>query len=102
MPLEQRKGIIAGLRDSSRAAQRSKSYEIMDVNAAAIAALFDVTGAPVMIHGHTHRPARHDYLGRVRYVLPDWDCDTVPPRGGWLAIDSNGDITQCWLNQTAS
>ncbi len=80
MPLEKRKAIIAGMRDQSRAAQREKSYEIMDVNAQAIAALFEATGAEVLIHGHTHRPARHSYPSasgeRLRYVLPDWDCDT--------------------------
>ncbi len=49
----------------------------------------------VMVHGHTHRPARHvlavDGTRRERWVLPDWDCDHVqPPRGGWLVIDRDG------------
>jgi UDP-2,3-diacylglucosamine hydrolase len=96
IPLAQRKAIIASMRSGSREAQRSKSYGIMDVNAAAIAALFDATGTTVMIHGHTHRPARHEYLEggktRVRYVLPDWDCDAQASRGGWLALDAEGVI----------
>jgi UDP-2,3-diacylglucosamine hydrolase len=95
-PLAKRKEIIEGLRSESRQAQSSKSYEIMDVNAAAIAALFDASTSAVMIHGHTHRPARHEYRSqdtvRVRYVLPDWDCDAEPARGGWIAIDSEGQI----------
>ncbi len=45
-----------------------------------------------MIHGHTHRPARHQSAtgGQVRYVLPDWDCDATPARGGWIALDASG------------
>lgn len=91
-PLAQRKKIIEGARVESRAAQRGKPAEIMDVNETAIGALFDASDAAIMIHGHTHRPARHDYGTRQRYVLPDWDCDADAPRGGWIAIDADGAI----------
>ncbi len=86
MPLAQRKAIIAQLREGSREAQRSKSYEIMDVNRDAIAAVFNATQTHVMIHGHTHRPDAHSYPDeqRMRYVLPDWDCDASKKRGGWI------------------
>jgi len=98
-PLAQRKTIIEGLRQGSREAQRNKSYEIMDTNPAAIAALFDSSGAAVMIHGHTHRPRMHEYPSatgekRRRYVLTDWDCDDEQARGGWLAIDADGAFRQ--------
>lgn len=96
LPLPQRKAIIDNMRSGSRAAQRDKSYDIMDVNREAILALFEATDTAVMIHGHTHRPGSHEYqtAGRscVRHVLPDWDCDAEPPRGGWLSIDSSGAI----------
>lgn len=92
--LTERKAIIASLRQGSRDAQRSKSNAIMDVNAAAIAALFDSAGAAVMIHGHTHRPALHvtqsDEHAQLRYVLPDWDLDADAQRGGWIALDADG------------
>lgn len=95
-PLAQRKAIIDGMRMESRAAQQSKAMDIMDVNAAAIASLFQSTGTSCMIHGHTHRPARHAYHDnggmRVRYVLPDWEFDTRPVRGGWIGIDRNGAV----------
>lgn len=101
MPLEKRKAIIAEMRSGSKEAQRAKSLDIMDVNAEAIASLFADTGAHIMIHGHTHRPARHDYPdGHTRFVLPDWDCDTsdtMAPRGGWISTDLNGIITRCDL-----
>jgi len=97
MPLIQRKAIIDGMRTGSREAQRNKSSEIMDVNPDAIASLFDKSGTTVMIHGHTHRPATHDYQmingkKRVRHVLPDWDFDCEDPRGGWLAMHADGSI----------
>jgi UDP-2,3-diacylglucosamine hydrolase len=94
MPLAQRKAIIAGLRENSRKEQGSKSYEIMDVTPQAIADVFAQTGTDVMIHGHTHRPALHQADGKRRYVLPDWEPDATPPRGGWIAISAHGEITR--------
>ncbi|WP_229487686.1 UDP-2,3-diacylglucosamine diphosphatase [Pseudoduganella lutea] len=100
MPLAQRKAIIAGLRDNSRKDQGEKSYEIMDVTPQAIAAVFAQTNASVMIHGHTHRPALHAVAGTLRYVLPDWEPEATPPRGGWIAIDDEGAITRHALDGT--
>lgn len=94
MPLEQRKGIIAGLREGSRTAQASKSYDIMDVAPAAVAELHAQTGADIIIHGHTHRPALHRDGPRRRYVLPDWEPDAEPARGGWIAIEADGAIVR--------
>jgi len=102
LPLAQRKSIIEGLRNGSREAQRGKSYEIMDVNPAAVAALFDATGTSLLIHGHTHRPGCHEYPStrglRLRHVLPDWDCDTEPPRGGWLVLHADGSLRRVGLD----
>lgn len=98
MPLAQRKAIIEGLRSDSREAQRAKSYAIMDVNGQAITSLIDASDASVLIHGHTHRPARHELqwrgATRIRYVLPDWDYDANPPRGGWLELHEDGSFKQ--------
>jgi UDP-2,3-diacylglucosamine hydrolase len=98
MPLAQRKAIIAGLREGSRAAHGEKSYEIMDVTPAAIAALHADSGTDVIIHGHTHRPALHEADGKQRYVLPDWELDADPVRGGWIAIDADGRIQRVDLD----
>lgn len=94
MPLAQRKAIVEGLRADSRKEQSGKSYEVMDVTPEAIAEVFAQTGASVMIHGHTHRPALHHVGDKRRYVLPDWEPDATPPRGGWIAIDVDGVITR--------
>ena len=91
-PLAERKSIIAGMREGSRQAQRSKAMDIMDVNSGKISQLFDAYGVTLMIHGHTHRPQVHTDNGRVRHVLPDWDCDAEVVRGGWIAINAAGEI----------
>lgn len=94
MPLAQRKAIIAGLREGSREAQAGKTYAIMDVTPEAIQALFAELDADIVIHGHTHRPAVHATGNRLRYVLPDWELDAEPVRGGWIDLGRDGAITR--------
>lgn len=91
-PLAERKAIIESMRDGSRDAQREKAMAIMDVNPAAISGLFTDHQVNLMIHGHTHRPNLHRSEDGTRHVLPDWDCDHAQTRGGWLSIDTLGDI----------
>jgi UDP-2,3-diacylglucosamine hydrolase len=100
MPLAQRKAIIAGLREGSRQAHGEKSMEIMDVTPDAVAALHAATQADIIIHGHTHRPALHldRETGRRRYVLPDWELDAEPARGGWISIAADGAIVRHGLD----
>ncbi len=61
----------------------------MDVDPAAVEAAFARFGVVRIIHGHTHRPARHettrDGCRCERWVLPDW-YDT----GGCLVVDGDG------------
>lgn len=102
LPLAQRKGIITGLREGSREAHTGKTMAIMDVTPQAVAGLFERTGTAVIIHGHTHRPALHEQDGKRRYVLPDWELDAEPPRGGWIAVDSEGGIHRCKLDGTSA
>ena len=100
LPLAQRKAIIAGLRQNSRAGQGEKSCEIMDVSPQAVEQLLQHCGAKVMIHGHTHRPALHLHGDTRRYVLPDWDLDVEPARGGWIEVAADGAIRRCDLDGT--
>ena len=79
-PLAVRKQIIAGARMQSEAAKSGKASEIMDINADALAALLRAQGLPpLIIHGHTHRPATHpltlDGQPIERWVLTDWHDD---------------------------
>lgn len=75
-PLAERRQVIEGLRKHSETAKQEKAEDIMDVNAAAVDALLRTHDYPTLIHGHTHRPARHLHQvdGRQceRWVLSDW------------------------------
>ncbi len=88
-PLPDRKAEIEALRRESEAEKKRKPREIMDVNAGAVAKLLREHGYPRLIHGHTHRPARHEHLvdGHrcERWVLADWY-----ERGSGLACDDRG------------
>ena len=71
--LQERQAIAAALREDSKAAMQDKTHEIMDVNDKAVEDCFAQNNASVIIHGHTHRPAKHSYdRNRTRYVLGDW------------------------------
>ncbi|AEC18747.1 UDP-2,3-diacylglucosamine hydrolase [Pusillimonas sp. T7-7] len=93
LPLRRRIANLA--RQRSKASNRHKAMNIMDVTPSAIEQAFSSSKANIMVHGHTHRPQVHhlDVGGqaRSRYVLPDWDYDHSDiHRGGWLAINAAG------------
>lgn len=75
-PIADRIALARDLRQKSEGAKEGKSMAIMDVSAAAVERAFAESGCVQMIHGHTHRPARHVHRvnGRdcVRWVLADW------------------------------
>ncbi len=76
LPLPDRQLLASEARAGSRAHTTRTIPQIMDVNAAAVAAAFAAARVSRMIHGHTHRPAVHDALleGRPvqRIVLGAW------------------------------
>jgi len=93
--LDTRRKIAAWARRRSQASTRRKPDIIMDVNAAAIVHALRASGASIMIHGHTHRPAQHAVRvdGRIcqRFVLSDWDLDRPDARRmAWLQVDARG------------
>jgi UDP-2,3-diacylglucosamine hydrolase len=88
-PLAERRKQMLGMRTESEKSKQGKSAEIMDVAPAAVARVLREHGYPRLIHGHTHRPARHVHTvdGRrcERWVLNDWY-----EHGGYLRCDSEG------------
>lgn len=84
-PLAERRRVAEELRGRSEAEKRTKPMALMNTNETAVAQAFAASGAARMIHGHTHRQARHEYPGRERWVLPEWDH-----AGGALACDAAG------------
>ncbi len=87
--LEQRLARALEIREVSAQSVQSKSAEIMDVNQEAVAAAMTAAGVLRLIHGHTHRPAQHDFLlddqPAQRIVLADWY-----QRGHALRVDAEG------------
>ena len=75
-PLAARYALAQDARQQSNNAKANKSAEIMDVNAEAVIAVFRDHKVKTLIHGHTHRPARHrlhvDEQECTRWVLSDW------------------------------
>ena len=79
-PLAARKVYIEQLRRQSTTAKQGKDSAIMDVNDDAVAELLREYRYPRLIHGHTHRPNRHEHIvdGHrcERLVLSDWDQES--------------------------
>ena len=90
-PLEERIRQAEAMRAASRDKGQMKAAAIMDVNAETVADTFRDADVPLMIHGHTHRPAIHkltvDGQSRQRCVLPAWD-----EHPGYLEIDATGPV----------
>jgi UDP-2,3-diacylglucosamine hydrolase len=84
-PREERRRMILGLREKSKAVIEAKPADIMDVNDGAVAEALRRHGVRRLVHGHTHRPGRHEHrvdgTACERWVLPDW----YGP-GGYLEI----------------
>jgi UDP-2,3-diacylglucosamine hydrolase len=92
-PLSERRAFAAQARDASRTHTSQTDMAIMDVNQDTVEAALRETGVARMIHGHTHRPAIHEFLldGKPtqRIVLGDWY-----EQGSVLRIDASGATLQ--------
>jgi len=73
---QERLQVALQARDASAEHKDNTAMDIMDVNPGEVIAAFERHGVHRMIHGHTHRPAKHDLEvnGRAvqRIVLGDW------------------------------
>ncbi len=71
-----RRKLARRLRERSQNATGVKTAEIMDVNLKAVVEAMRNHGVRRLIHGHTHRPAVHDFevdgSPATRIVLGDW------------------------------
>ena len=74
--LAERIGIAADARARSRARNASLPEAIMDVNQQAVERAMRSRGVTLLLHGHTHRPAVHEFEldgePATRIVLGDW------------------------------
>ncbi|HVS26833.1 MAG TPA: UDP-2,3-diacylglucosamine diphosphatase [Burkholderiales bacterium] len=88
-PLSERKAAIEKLRAQSEQEKSQKSEAIMDVAPATMDKVLHEYHYPRLIHGHTHRPAKHvhvvDGKNCERWVLSDWY-----KHGEYLRCDESG------------
>ncbi|OXY82953.1 UDP-2,3-diacylglucosamine diphosphatase [Oceanimonas doudoroffii] len=76
LPLKKRMGIAEGIRGRSARSKQEKSLTIMDVNQGEVERQLRNAGVQRLVHGHTHRPAIHEFAldgqPAQRLVLGDW------------------------------
>jgi UDP-2,3-diacylglucosamine hydrolase len=89
LPLAKRHALARKLRKESQLQTRQKAASIIDVTPSEVPRLMRKYGVRTLIHGHTHRPARHTLevngQSAQRIVLGDWD------QQGWaLQVDEKG------------
>lgn len=75
-PLAARRVIATQLREKSKAMNSLKAEDILDVTPEEVVRVMQAARTLRLIHGHTHRPARHDLIiegnNAERIVLGDW------------------------------
>jgi len=88
-PLDERIRMAREVRGKSEQSKQVKDMTIMDVTQTAVDDAFRAYNYARLIHGHTHRPARHEHNvdghGCERWVLADWY-----DHGSYLMCDANG------------
>ncbi len=76
LSVKQRLKIAEGLRNKSKSATQEKTEDIMDVNQQTVEKMMQKHNIKHLIHGHTHRPAEHEFkidnADYKRIVLGDW------------------------------
>jgi UDP-2,3-diacylglucosamine hydrolase len=84
LPRSARALMAGAARAGSQSHTKRQAAMLMDVNAAAVTTALREAGVDTLLHGHTHRPARHELSvsGRpcVRWVLGDWNAEPVLAR----------------------
>jgi UDP-2,3-diacylglucosamine hydrolase len=89
-PLPQRRQMAEDLRQKSQSLNAMKAEDIMDVTPAEVERVIAAHQADVLIHGHTHRPGKHQLTlasGKhaERWVLGDWSDEN----GWYLAVEGD-------------
>ena len=97
LPTAMRNFIARTLRGKSEAHKAMTAMNIMDANPDAALAAMNAHQASTLIHGHTHRPARHALPnGRERWVMTDWQQDY-----GYLEWQDGKFAVRPWHNKNS-
>ncbi len=90
-PLSERAALARSLRAQSEARKQDPQLSWADVDPALARDWLRACQADQLVHGHTHKPARHELGdGLQRLVLSDWDVDARPVRAEALRLDADG------------
>lgn len=92
LPLDERRQQARAMRDASLKHQATMApAAFADADLAMAGRWLDDADAPLLVHGHTHRPARHVLPdGRAILVLGDWDMTARPVRSRILCWTRDG------------
>ena len=85
--LDERRDLARQLRSMSIDAASNKPEDIMDVNQDAVSTAMRDADVYLMVHGHTHRPDRHQRATGERIVLGDWTA-----QAGWLLRERGSEL----------
>ena len=85
--LDERRELARQLRSMSIDAASNNPEDILDVNQSAVSAAMRNADVAVMVHGHTHRPNRHQCDTGERIVLGDWTS-----QAGWLLREQSHEL----------
>lgn len=82
LSLKKRRAIAINYRQQSKETKAVTTADIMDVNQDTVMEYFTKHHVNQMIHGHTHRPAMHQYTMdngniAIRWVLPEWKGNEI-------------------------
>lgn len=95
-PLSMRRAFAEQARTHSKTMNSNKPADIMDVTQDEVERLLQKYEVDTLIHGHTHRPAEHQFscAGKLckRYVLGDWD-----KRGWYLRLTAGAPDLQSFV-----
>ena len=77
------------VRNKTSSSTKQKEYSILDVNQQQVEKVAKRWGVSLLIHGHTHRPAEHEFMlegmHMKRVVLGDWGDNN-----SFFCADTNG------------
>jgi UDP-2,3-diacylglucosamine hydrolase len=90
LPLSTRLKIAQRLRADSEAGRDSTPRMQGDVTTEGVNRMLMPGESSVLIHGHTHRPHRHEEAHGERWVLSDWDFDHATARADALSLSREG------------
>jgi UDP-2,3-diacylglucosamine hydrolase len=89
-PLARRQEIARGMRAESEQL-KATGREYADVDTPTALQWLAAADAPVLVHGHTHKPGEHALdASHRRIVLSDWDAEARPARLEALRLHADG------------